>query len=90
MEERGFAVDVAELEKLKEKYSTIVNDLTEKIYESVGFEFNVASPKQLGEVLFERLGLKHGKKTKTGYSVGEEVLTNLKGEHPVIGLRYND
>ena len=86
MEERGFAVDVAELEKLKEKYSTIVNDFTEKIYEAVGFEFNVASPKQLGEVLFERLGLKHGKKTKTGYSVGEEVLTNLKGEHPVIGL----
>ena len=86
MEERGFAVDVVELEKLKEKYSTIVGGLTEKIYEAVGFEFNVASPKQLGEVLFERLGLKHGKKTKTGYSVGEEVLTNLKGEHPVIGL----
>ncbi len=86
MEDRGFAVDGGELEKLKEKYSAIVADLTNKIYESVGFEFNVASPKQLGEVLFEKLGLRHGKKTKTGYSVGEDVLSNLVGEHPVIGL----
>ncbi len=86
MEERGFSVDVTELESLKEKYGAIVSDLTSKIYESVGFEFNVASPKQLGEVLFERLGLRHGKKTKTGYSVGEDVLTNLVGEHPVIKL----
>lgn len=86
MEERGFSVDVKELDALKDKYGTIVADLTSKIYESVGFEFNVASPKQLGEVLFERLGLKHGKKTKTGYSVGEDVLQNLVGEHPVISL----
>ena len=86
MEERGFAVDGDELQRLNEKYTNLVNDLVEKIHQAVGFEFNVASPKQLGEVLFERLGLKHGKKTKTGYSVGEEVLSGLKGEHPVIDL----
>ncbi|MBR2955576.1 MAG: DNA polymerase I [Clostridia bacterium] len=86
MEQRGFAVDVNELDALKDKYGTLVSDLTAKIYDSVGFEFNVASPKQLGEVLFERLGLRHGKKTKTGYSVGEDVLQNLVGEHPVIAL----
>ena len=86
MEERGFAVDSDELQKLNEKYTNLVDGLVEKIHESVGFEFNVASPKQLGEVLFERLGLRHGKKTKTGYSVGEEVLVGLKDEHPVINL----
>lgn len=86
MEERGFAVDSDELQKLNEKYTNLVDGLVQKIHESVGFEFNVASPKQLGEVLFERLGLRHGKKTKTGYSVGEEVLVGLKDEHPVIEL----
>ncbi|MBR7162975.1 MAG: DNA polymerase I [Clostridia bacterium] len=86
MEDRGFAVDSDELQRLNEKYTNIVNGLVERIHQMVGFEFNVASPKQLGEVLFERLGLKHGKKTKTGYSVGEEVLSNLKNEHPVIDL----
>ena len=86
MEERGFAVDSDELQKLNEKYTNLVDDLVKKIHEAVGFEFNVASPKQLGEVLFERLGLKHGKKTKTGYSVGEEVLSGLRNDHPVIDL----
>ena len=86
MEERGFAVDSDALQNLKEKYTNIVNDLVTRIHQMVGFEFNVASPKQIGEVLFERLGLRHGKKTKTGYSVGEEVLSNLRNEHPVIDL----
>lgn len=86
MEERGFAVNSDALQSLKEKYTNIVDDLVARIHQMVGFEFNVASPKQIGEVLFERLGLKHGKKTKTGYSVGEEVLSNLKNEHPVIDL----
>lgn len=86
MEERGFAVDSDELQKLNEKYTNLVDNLVKKIHEAVGFEFNVASPKQLGEVLFERLGLKHGKKTKTGYSVGEEVLSGLRNDHPVIDL----
>ena len=86
MEERGFAVDSNELQRLNEKYTSLVDDLVSRIHQMVGFEFNVASPKQLGEVLFERLGLKHGKKTKTGYSVGEEVLSGLRNEHPVIDL----
>lgn len=86
MEERGFGVDKSQLDKLQVKYSTIVEDLTEKIYDAAGTKFNVASPKQLGEVLFDKLGLKHGKKTKTGYSVGEDVLTSLSDEHPVVPL----
>lgn len=86
MEERGFSVEADRLDALKVKYTDIVDDLTKRIYSSVGFEFNVASPKQLGEVLFEKLGLKHGKKTKTGYSVSEDVLSGLVSEHPVIPL----
>lgn len=86
MEERGFSVEADRLDALKVKYTDIVDDLTKRIYSSVGFEFNVASPKQLGEVLFEKLGLKHGKKTKTGYSVSEDVLSGLISEHPVIPL----
>lgn len=94
MEERGFSVEAERLDDLKVKYTNIVDDLTKRIYDAVGFEFNVASPKQLGDVLFEKLGLKHGKKTKTGYSVGEEVLSGLVSEHPVVPLvlewrRYN-
>ena len=46
--------------------------------------FNISSPSQLGEVLFERLGLKHGKKGKTGYSTAIDVLNKLKGSHPII------
>ncbi len=86
MEERGFSVEADRLDALKVKYTDIVDDLTKRIYSAVGFEFNVASPKQLGEVLFEKLGLKHGKKTKTGYSVSEDVLSGLVSEHPVIPL----
>ncbi|MEG1662575.1 MAG: DNA polymerase I [Clostridia bacterium] len=84
MEQRGFSVSSKKLQQLQEKYDKILTSLTEKIYEEAGEKFNIASPKQLGEVLFDHLGLAHGKKTKTGYSVGEETLTNLVGEHQVI------
>ena len=84
MEERGICVDEDRLAALKVKYETILSELTDKIYAAAGTTFNIASPKQLGEVLFDKLGLKHGKKTKTGYSVSEDVLTGLAEAHPVV------
>ena len=84
MEERGICVDEDRLAALKVKYENILSELTDKIYAAAGTTFNIASPKQLGEVLFDRLGLKHGKKTKTGYSVSEDVLTGLAEAHPVV------
>ena len=84
MEERGICVDAERLAALKVKYEGILAELTDKIYAAAGTTFNIASPKQLGEVLFDRLGLKHGKKTKTGYSVSEDVLTGLAEAHPVV------
>ena len=86
MEERGIAVDAAKLDELKTKYEGKLSALADAVYAAAGTTFNIASPKQLGEVLFDRLGLKHGKKTKTGWSVSEDVLAGLKDEHPVIGL----
>ena len=84
MEERGICVNEDRLAALKVKYENILSELTDKIYAAAGTTFNIASPKQLGEVLFDKLGLKHGKKTKTGYSVSEDVLTGLAEAHPVV------
>ena len=84
IEERGICVDEDRLAALKVKYENILSELTDKIYAAAGTTFNIASPKQLGEVLFDKLGLKHGKKTKTGYSVSEDVLTGLAEAHPVV------
>lgn len=86
MEQRGVSVSVDVLGHLEKTYQEKIDSLTSKIYELAGEPFNIASPKQLGDVLFERLGLKHGKKTKTGYSVSEDVLSNLEREHPIIPL----
>lgn len=86
MEQRGVGVDSEVLGKLKVKYENVLNDLSSRIYEAAGQNFNIASPKQLGEILFDKLGLRHGKKTKTGYSVSEDVLSALADSHPVVGL----
>lgn len=83
MEQRGVCISVDRLKELEVKYGAIIDALTKRIYEQAGCIFNIASPKQLGEVLFEKLGLPHGKKTKTGYSVGEDVLANLVGINPI-------
>ena len=58
--------------------------VSRNIYNLVGHEFNINSPKQLGEVLFDELGLSHGKKNQNGYSTANDVLKKLKGTHPVI------
>ena len=84
MELEGFGIDRGGLEAYGAQLSEMVLALAERIYYLAGGEFNIQSPKQLGEVLFERLGLPHGKKTKTGYSTNVEVLEKLKPYHPII------
>ncbi len=87
MEVAGFKVDVDALYKLGEKYQELLIDLEKQIRTSTGEEnLNVNSPKQLGEVIFEKLKLGKGKKTKTGYSTSAEVLESLDTDHPVIPL----
>ena len=84
IENNGIKVDVNVLESLKEKSKINLDILIKDIYELSGMQFNINSPKQLGEVLFDTLGLPPSKKTKTGYSTNESVLLKLKDAHPVI------
>ena len=84
MEEAGIRVDTEVLAAFSHEAKTRLSELTKAIYELSGSEFNINSTKQLGEVLFDKLGLPVVKKTKTGYSTDEKVLSALKGEHPVI------
>jgi DNA polymerase-1 len=84
MEFAGFEVDRNGIEQFGKKLGDRISELTAEIYESVGYEFNINSPKQLGVALFEDLHLPCKKKTKTGYSTNAEVLEGLVGEHPVI------
>jgi len=84
MERLGIKVDQSKLESLQKTLSEDLQKLTSEIYALSGSEFNIRSTQQLGVVLFQQIGLKGGKKTKTGYSTNEAVLQSLKGEHPVI------
>jgi DNA polymerase-1 len=84
MEWEGIRVDTAHLQHLKQSMSAKLSELTEAIYALAGTEFNIRSTQQLGVVLFQQLGLKGGKKTKTGYSTNEAVLNGLVDAHPVI------
>ncbi|MBR2349448.1 MAG: DNA polymerase I [Clostridia bacterium] len=83
-ETNGFSVDIDVLDKLSIKYTEEIRSLTEEIYALTGESFNINSVQQLGEILFEKLGLPHGKKTKTGYSVAAEILEEI--DHPVVTL----
>lgn len=84
MERTGMLVDREGLVAFGEKMKQELEGCLARIYEQVGYEFNVNSPKQLGEALFVKLGLTPGKKTKSGYSTNAETLENLRREHPVI------
>lgn len=84
MEFAGFEVDKKGIEQFGKMLGERINELTKDIYESVGYEFNINSTKQLGVALFEDLGLPCKKKTKTGYSTNAEVLEGLVNAHPVI------
>jgi len=90
MEYYGVKVDKQELDVLGKEFDIEIKELLDQIYKLAGKEFNVNSPKQIGEVLFEDLGLPVIKKTKTGYSTNAEVLDELKGEHEIVEkiLRY--
>ncbi len=86
MENYGFLVDREGIAAMGERLATELQNLEGQIYLLSGGEFNINSPKQLGEVLFERLQLPAKKKTKSGYSTNAEVLESLYEYHPVIGL----
>ncbi len=95
MKEVGIKVDVERLQKLGKTYHTELNKLEKKIWEIVGEEFNVASPKQLGEMLFVKMGLKPKNQKKTasgGFSTKESELEKLREEHPIAGfvLEYRE
>ncbi|MGI6731325.1 MAG: DNA polymerase I [Anaerovoracaceae bacterium] len=86
MEYNGFAVDRKELTDAGEKITIEIEKLKSKIYELAGEEFNINSPAQLGVILFEKLGLPAGKKTKRGYSTSVEVLDKLKDDYEIVQL----
>ncbi len=84
MQIAGFKVNQEELQRIDKELSELIVDIENQIYFMAGQEFNISSPKQLGKVLFEDMGLKAGKKTKTGYSTSKEVLEKLAKDNPII------
>jgi DNA polymerase-1 len=85
MEYYGVLVDRKMFEDYSISLNEKVSDLVNKIKEIAGVDFNVNSPKQLGEILFDKLGLPCAKKTKTGYSTDVDVLEKIRQEHPIVG-----
>ena len=83
MERSGFLADGGALARFGRELSDTIDRLEQRIYAAAGQQFNINSPKQLGKVLFEDLGLPHGKKTKTGWSTNADVLEKLK-DHPLV------
>ena len=86
MENLGFAVDKKGIENFGKMLKENIENLKSEIYNSVGREFNINSPKQLGVALFEDLALPCKKKTKSGYSTSADVLESLKNQHPVVSM----
>ncbi len=84
METVGVAVDRKGIELFGTMLTEQIAELEKGIYDSVGYEFNLNSPKQLGEALFDKIGLKGGKRTKTGWSTNAEVLESLRGQHEAV------
>lgn len=84
MEEAGFYLDAAGLHAYISALQEQAEELAERIYAAAGKRFNINSPKQLGEILFEHLGLPSSKKTRTGYATDAETLSKLRACHPII------
>jgi len=84
MERTGVLLDEAVLDEMGGELDGRISKITGEIYESAHEEFNINSPRQLGVILFEKLGLARGKKTKTGYSTSAEVLETLAAEHEIV------
>ena len=89
MEQTGFPLDKSGLESYGKELGKKIEEIQKEIYNLAGFEFNINSPKQLGNVLFEKLGLPKGKKGKTGYSTSAATLEKLKGYHEIIDMILN-
>ena len=85
MERTGCRVDARALSDFGDLLSARAGEIQQQIYDLAGEEFNINSPKQLGEILFGKLGLPHGKKTKTGWSTNADVLEKLRYEAPIVG-----
>ncbi len=90
MEQNGIAIDANKLERYSHELEEQLSRLEKEIYAAAGEEFNIGSPKQLAEILFEKLGLRKVKKTKTGSSTDQQVLETLASAHPLpkLVLRY--
>ena len=86
MEFAGTEIDLDVLKEMDTAFDETIEKLANDIYRISGTTFNISSPKQLGQVLFEDLGLKGGKKTKTGYSTSQDVLEKIIDAHPVVPL----
>ena len=84
MERAGVRVDAEALKAYGDELGVRIRELETKIYEEAGETFNINSPKQLGVILFDKMGMKGGKKTKTGYSTSADVLEKLAPEHPIV------
>ncbi len=84
MEQEGIRVNAQELKAYGEALVGRIQELEQQIHKAAGESFNINSPKQLGVILFEKLGMKGGKKTKTGYSTSAEVLDKLAPEHQIV------
>ena len=84
MEERGIGINREELHKYSKELEVLIKNYEEEIYKIAGEEFNINSPKQLGVILFEKLRLPYGKKTKTGYSTSADVLERIRLEDPIV------
>ena len=90
MEYEGAKVDSKVLKEMDYSFDLLIEDLSQEIFTLAGEEFNISSPKQLGDILFVKMGLKSGKKTKTGYSTSQDVLEKIEDQHPIISkiLQY--
>ncbi len=86
MELTGFLLDKEGIEDYGEELSQQLKSAEKEIYKLAGEEFNINSPKQLGTILFEKLNLPKGKKLKSGYSTGAQILEKLRGYHPIINM----
>ena len=84
MEQEGVKVERTELKEYGDRLKVGIAKLEQEIYQETGHEFNINSPKQLGEILFEQMELPGGKKTKTGYSTAADVLEKLAPDYPVV------
>ncbi len=84
MEYNGVHIDQEELKKMGEEIQIKIELIEKDIYNDAGCEFNISSPKQLGEILFEKLNLPHGKKNKSGYATSADILEKIKNDHPIV------